>query len=117
VRAVAAYMNYIIPNPGDPTVGPVLITALDSSNNVLEQDRIDDGTNDITTPGGFNAGAWRGILLSTPDIAAIQFTNAGIVLTNLTIGQETTTTTELPEPGSVAMAGLGLIIILHRKRR
>jgi hypothetical protein len=115
VRAVGAYMNYIIPNAGDPSVGPVLITALDSSNNVLEQDRIDDGTNDITTPGGFNAGAWRGILLNSPDIAAIQFTNAGIILTNLTVGQEPETNTELPEPGSIAMAGLGLIFILHRK--
>jgi hypothetical protein len=120
VSAVGAFMNYRIPTDQDiffgVSYGPVMIRALDSIGNTLEQYRIDDGTNDIITPGASDAGAWRGILRNSPDIAAIEFSNAGVILRDITIGQQPAPPESTPEPGLFGVTGLAIVLFCLYRR-
>jgi hypothetical protein len=95
VSGVGGFINYSPGSGGTPT-----ITALGDFNNVL-------GTYDlatlapISTPGGLNAGAFRGITQPTANIRKFQISGSYIVLDNLTFTRPSATAT--PEPGSIAL--------------
>src|SRR5205823_5755226 len=104
VSGVGGFLNYA---PG--TGGDVIILALDASNNVLESYDISILA-PIITPDGTNAGAFRGILRVSPDIAAFQITNSFVVLDNLEF-TSTTTAAPVPEPTSLLLLGAGLVTL------
>ena len=73
----------------------------------------------ISTPGGLNAGAFRGISRPTEDIYAFEIRGSYGVLDNLTFSRNGVAA--IPEPGAVAIWGLGLGLIgltaVFRRRR
>src|SRR4029077_6125005 len=78
VSAVGAFENYSPDNGGSPT-----IRVLDSNGNILEQYDL-SMIAPISTPNGLNQGAFRGIMRSTADIAAIEYRDGFQALDNLT---------------------------------
>jgi hypothetical protein len=110
VSAVGGFMNYADSNYPD-----VIIEALDSGLNVLESYNITQLA-PISTPGGLDQGAFRGISRATSDIAAFRVSNAYVVLDDLTLGEATGTV--IPEPGTWALsfAALAALTLLRRRR-
>ena len=99
VAAVGAFMNYATDSFGDLT-----ITAYNSSNVIIE-------TYDVTTlapisTSGTNEGAFRGIALSSNDIASFQISGAFGVLTDLTFSR--VDPAAVPEPGSLFLLCMGV---------
>lgn len=97
VAAIGGFMNYV---PG--YVDYPLIEALDGSNNVLESYNL-EALAPISTPGGYNDGAFRGIVRPSADIHAFRVVSAYAVLDDLTFA-----TSVIPEPAETAMAGAAL---------
>ncbi len=98
ISGFGAFMNY-------PVSGflPQTLSAFDSAGNLLET--FDIGADaPISTPGGLNAGGFRGIQLATTNIAYIEFLGDTAVFDNLTFS----TTSRVPEPTSLALVGLAL---------
>ncbi|MGA9573594.1 MAG: DUF11 domain-containing protein [Lysobacterales bacterium] len=77
MAAVGGFMNYAL-SCGSTTM---LINAYDASMNLLETYDI---TADAVTPGGFNAGVFRGISRASADIAYFEIVGAFPVLDDLT---------------------------------
>jgi hypothetical protein len=96
VSGVGFDLNYI-----PDFAGPVTLNAYDSSNNLLETFNI-QLTAPISTPGGLNASAFRGIQLNNANIAYITVFGQGAVLDNLVF---TRAVTAVPEPLSVVVFG------------
>jgi len=94
VAAVGGLMNYS-PNPGT-LISPVRIEALDITGNLLESFEL-PVVAPISTPGGVDEGAFRGISRPSADIGAFRFTGTFTLLDDLTFAQS------IPEPRSVAM--------------
>lgn len=98
VAAIGGFMNYA---PGIISGYP-LIEALDSSSAVLESYNL-EALAPISTPGGYNDGAFRGIVRPSADIYAFRVVSAYAVLDDLTFAR-----TVIPEPAETAMAGAAL---------
>ncbi len=110
VQSVSAFLNYV-PDSG---YWPMYIDALDSSGNVLESYEINSSA-PISTPGGSDQGAYRGITRGTADIGGFQARNAYVVLDNLTLGGAVVS--EIPEPGTLGLAAFGLLLLPLLRRR
>lgn len=109
MSGVGGFMNYIV---GSSYSSEVTLTAFDSSNNVLEV--YDILSNPISTPGGTNAGAFRGISRATADIASVQIYGQGIVLDDLTLQGGAA---PIPEPATMVMLGSGIAGIFGFRKK
>lgn len=115
VNAVGGFLNYGI----DPAfVAPVLIQALDINGNVLESyDLVTLAA--ISTPGGLNEGAFRGIARATNDIYSFAISGRGVVLDDLTFSRAPVSAT-VPEPATLWLVAVGAVTaagVLRRSRR
>lgn len=111
VSSVGAFMNYVPSGYG----GPVIISVYDSLNALLESYNI-NALAPISTPGGFNAGAFRGIVRSTADISYFTLSNAYVMIDDLTYSS-TGGPTPAPEPSTLLLVGGGIMALgLGRKR-
>lgn len=106
VSVVGGFMNYV---PGD---GPVLIEVLDAAMMVLESYDL-EAVAAISTPGGTNEGAFRGISRGANDIHAFRVVDNFVVLDDLTFAR----LEQVPVPGTLAIFGLGLAALRVSRRR
>jgi hypothetical protein len=128
MRAVAALMNYRVPTQEEIDLGivyaDVIIEALDSGGTILESYNLNQEA-PISTPGGSNVGAIRGILRGSADIYGFRLSNAGVLLTDLTLSADEFPPIEgnpplggdIPEPGTWMLVGAGLASAAFLRRR
>jgi hypothetical protein len=109
VAAVGGIMNYSV-FPLSGFAAPT-IAARGAGGNVLEMHDL-SALAPISTPGGLNEGAFRGILRPSADIFGLSIANSGIAITDLTTGSGV-----IPEPGSLALACFGLAVLAVGKFR
>lgn len=111
VSSVGGFLNYS-PGTGTPT-----ITALGAGGVVLETYNSGTAGFTISTPGGVNAGAFRGISRASNDITAFRIANSFIVLDDLTFGR--LDANPVPAPATllgVALAGPVAGFLARRRR-
>ena len=112
VSAISARMNYC---PDCGGADPV-IEALDAGFAVLESWNLALFA-PISTPGGFNAAEWRGIVRGSADIKALRVANSYIVVDDLTFGGIPVTPNPVPEPATLLMLSGALLALGIAKRR
>jgi len=106
---VGAFLNYAPNNGSDATIEALAAngtTVLESYDLVTLAP--------ISTPGGVNAGAFRGISRVTNDIAFLRLSGDFILTHTLEIGSAA----GVPEPGTFGLAAMALLsVVLVRRRR
>lgn len=111
VGGFGGFMNYV------PGFGDVFIRALAGDMSVLESyNLVNDAP--ISTPDGFNEGAFRGIIRGQNDIYGFELANAYIVATDMRYGFADATT--VPEPSTVLLLASGMLgvgLVSWRRRR
>jgi hypothetical protein len=106
--AVGGFMNYNAPvsNPG-PTISAIAadgVTVLESYDLSVSAP--------ISTPGGSNAGAFRGIGRPSADIRYFELANSFMAIHDITLASTASTA---PEPSSFVLLGTVLAIALARR--
>ena len=108
VSGVGGFMNYCPTCP----LGDAMIEVYGLGDILLESYNI-ELLAPISTPNGVNDGAFRGIVRNTADISSFRVWNRIAVLDDLTFARA-----EVPEPGTLALLGIGLVGMgLARRRR
>lgn len=105
---VGGFMNYA-PGTGSPMIEAVAVdgtTVLESY--ILSTDA------PISTPGGTNAGAFRGISRGSADIAFFRFSNAYLLMHNIELNG---TSSAVPEPATMSLSALALVGLATLRRR
>ena len=112
VSAVGAFMNYGLTAIGGPPAGgdPTIATR-DANGNTIDQFDVFQLA-PIFTLFKADVGAFRGIVHKKNDIAAVRFSNAYLVLDDLTFGRMA-----VPEPSTAALLVIGCIVGLVIRRR
>jgi hypothetical protein len=107
VSGVGGFVNY------NPAFGTPILEALDASDNVLESYDLSLAA-PISTPLGDDAGAFRGIVRPTADIAAFRLQGAFLAMDDLRFDAQAA----VPEPSTwVMMIGaFGVVCLLNRTR-
>ncbi len=113
VSQFGAYLNYATPGYGDP-----FIEVLDQLGNVLESHNLANEA-PISTPGGFNQFAFRGIDYGQNSIWGLQLSNAYIIAAASSNGNPTNPNNgnQVPEPETLFLMALGLLGIGLTKRK
>ena len=106
---IGFFMNYA---PGFGT--DATISTLDSSGNVIaDYDLVTSAP--ISTPGGFNAFEFRGVVDNTADIYGLRFGGNYILLTGTANGVPMSGTPE-PDSWALMIVGFGLVGVAARRR-
>lgn len=111
VSAVGGFINYV-PDAGYSSA-IIEVLAVDGMT-VLESYVLNTDA-PISTPGGSNAGSFRGISRAVADIGAFRVRNAYIVLDDLRFGSSGVQ--PVPEPASLAIFGVGALGLFIARRR
>ena len=102
--SVGAFMNYA----PCAVCSDVVIDAYDGSTSLGSFDI--NLLAPISTPGGVDQGAFRGISVGGPEITSFTVSNSGVILTDLTFGSAEPTS--VPEASTVLLLGVGLLGIV-----
>lgn len=111
VMGVGGFINYIIAD-GITTYEDVMISVYGNTNNLIETFNI-TATAPINTSSD-NAGAFRGILLNSPEIFRFEVMNAGVVLDDL---QFTYNLAPIPVPPAIWLFSSGIVGLIGLARR
>lgn len=119
VSEFGAYVNYAL--GGEGLGGNPYIAALGADGSVIESWDL-AASAPVSTPGGFNQFAFRGISRDGADIYGLRFGNSYIIAAGSATGALPTTdgpVAPVPEPSTWALmlAGLGAIAFSARRRR
>ena len=109
VSGFGFFMNY----PTGSEFLPQTLSAFDSSGILLEMFDV-GGTAPISTPGGINAGAFRGIQLATASIAYIELLGGTAVYDDLRFST-VPTASAVPEPATLLLVGAGFAAAARRR--
>ena len=105
---VGGFLNYAPGNGNDATIEAL------AANGTTVLETYDLVTlAPISTPGGLNAGAFRGISRGTSDIAFLRLSGDFILTHTLEVGASSV----VPEPGTLALVGIALLGLALRRRR
>jgi len=106
VSAVGAFMNYA----PCAVCSDMTIDAYDGSTSLGAFDI--NLLAPISTPGGVDAGAFRGISVDSPEITYFTVSNSAVILTDLTFSTPSAGQAPVPEPGTILLFGEGLLGIV-----
>lgn len=107
--AIGGFMNYATPGLGTP-----VIRALDAGGNELESYDL-SALAPISTPGGVNQGAFRGIQRASADIRFFEIDGAYLLVNSLTTADPGTSV--IPVPASLPLMASGLVALFAWQRR
>lgn len=120
VSGVTFFMNYRIPTQqeidGGISYSDVILSAFGTSGLLESYDL--NTLAPISTPGGTNLGAYRGILRDAADITSIELSNSGAIVGSLYLSAPDITGNTVPEPVTSLLATFVLsIAVIYRATR